>query len=194
MSVALRVRRAAVAGSFYPGDRTGLVAVVDRLLTEARRAVPAGARVPKALIVPHAGYIYSGAIAASGYARLAPATGRIARVVLAGPAHRVWFDGLALPGADRLDTPLGPVRAASVDLPGVVSNPRAHADEHSLEVHLPFIQRVLGDVEVVPLLVGEASPAAVADALDALIGEAELDLCGVLAGHDVQIDTDDRDP
>jgi AmmeMemoRadiSam system protein B len=117
--------------------------------------------------------MYSGAVAASGYARLAPAMGRIARVVLAGPAHRVWFDGLALPGADRLETPLGVVRVPAVAVPGVINHPRAHADEHSLEVHLPFIQRVLGDVEVIPLLAGDASPASVAAVFDTLWGGAE---------------------
>ncbi len=172
MPAALRVRRPAVAGSFYPGDKTALGALVDRLLAEARRSVPAGAPVPKALILPHAGYMYSGAIAASGYARLAPAIGRITRVVLIGPAHRVWFEGVAQPGADRLDTPLGAMRAASVDLPAVSTNARAHAEEHSLEVHLPFLQRVLGDVEVIPLLAGDVSPKSVVAVLDALWGGA----------------------
>lgn len=173
MSVELRVRRPAVAGSFYPADARALGAVVDRLLADARRRVPAGAPMPKALIVPHAGYVYSGPIAASGYARLAPAAGRVTRVVLAGPAHRVWFEGVALAGADRFETPLGQVRAAAIALPGLVTDPRAHADEHALEVHLPFIQRVLGDVEVVLLLVGDTTPAAVADVLDALWGGAD---------------------
>jgi MEMO1 family protein len=173
MSATLRVRRPAVAGSFYPGEGAALGSLVDRLLAEARRSSAAGAPAPKALIVPHAGYIYSGPIAASGYVRLEPAAGRITRVVLAGPAHRVWFEGLALPGADRLDTPLGQLRAAGADAAGVITSPRAHADEHSLEVHLPFIQRVLGDVEVIPLLAGEASPAAVATALEALWGGPE---------------------
>lgn len=173
MSVALRVRPAAVAGSFYPGETSALRSLVDRLLVEARQSVPAMAPVPKALIVPHAGYIYSGAIAASGYSRFVPAAGRITRVILLGPAHREWFEGLALPGADRLDTPLGFVRAASIDRPGVITSARAHAAEHSIEVHLPFIQRVLGDVEVIPLLAGEASADSVAAALDAAWGGAE---------------------
>jgi MEMO1 family protein len=176
MSAALRVRRPAVAGSFYPGDSAALGSFVDRLLADAKRSLPAGAPVPKALIVPHAGYIYSGPVAASGYARLIPAVGRITRVVLVGPAHRVWFEGLALPGADRLETPLGQTRAAGADAPGVIVSARAHADEHSLEVHLPFIQRVLGDVEVIPLLAGEASPESVAAALDALWGGAETSI------------------
>src|SRR5512139_3644648 len=170
---ALQIRRAAVAGTFYPADSTALEGLVDRLVTEAQHAVPAGAPVPKALIAPHAGYMYSGAIAASAYARLAPARGHVTRVVLLGPAHRVWFDGLALAGADRFETPLGTMRAASIDLPGIVTSVRAHVQEHSLEVHLPFLQRVLGDVEVVPLLVGDATPESVAAVLEALWGGRE---------------------
>jgi MEMO1 family protein len=172
MAGGFRVRRAAVAGSFYPGEPRRLAALVDDLLSEARKSVPAGAAAPKALIVPHAGYLYSGAIAASGYAWLEAAAGRVARVVLAGPAHRVWFEGLALPDADRLETPLGQVRAAA-DVPTAISSARAHADEHSLEVQLPFIQRVLGDVEVIPLLAGEASLESVAAALETVWGGPE---------------------
>ena len=146
--------------------------MVDRLIDDARLGVPADAPVPKALIVPHAGYIYSGPIAASGYARLSAARRRVTRVVLLGPAQRVWFVGIAWPDADRFDTPLGSVRTPSVDVPGVSANARAHAGEHSLEVHLPFIQRVLGDVEVMPLLVGGASGQRVAEVLSVLWGGA----------------------
>jgi hypothetical protein len=92
--------------------------------------------------------------------------------VLLGPAHRVWIDGLALPGAERLDTPLGGIRAVEVSAPGVSTNARAHAQEHSLEVQLPFLQRVLGDVEVVPLVVGDASDEMVAHVIDHLWGDA----------------------
>ena len=170
MPAPLRVRRSAVAGSFYPDDSHALASLVDRLIGEARTAMPAGAPVPKALIVPHAGYIYSGPIAASGYARIAGARGRVTRVVLLGPAHRVWFEGVAWPDADRFETPLGSVRTPSEDIADVSTNARAHAGEHSLEVHLPFLQRVLGDVEVMPLLVGGASTDRVASVLDSLWG------------------------
>jgi MEMO1 family protein len=171
---ALRLRRPAVAGSFYPGEAGTLASLVDHLLADASASrTNLYTPVPKALIVPHAGYMYSGAIAASGYARLGAAAGRIARVVLIGPAHRVWFEGLALPDADRLETPLGIVRAGSVDLPGVLASAPAHAEEHSLEVHLPFLQRVLGDVEVIPLLTGDASAERVAVVLDGLWGGDE---------------------
>jgi AmmeMemoRadiSam system protein B len=162
-----------VAGAFYPADKGALASLVDRLVADARAADPAGHPVPKAIIVPHAGYVYSGPVAASVYARLAPAVGRITRVVMLGPAHRVWFEGLALADADRLDTPLGSVRARVVQLPDTIVSGRAHADEHALEVQLPFIQRVLGDVEVVALLVGDASADSVANVLEALWGGPE---------------------
>ncbi|MBL8140081.1 MAG: AmmeMemoRadiSam system protein B [Acidobacteria bacterium] len=171
MSVGHRVRPPAVAGTFYPADPTALAALVDDLVADA---LPPGAPVPhqpKALIVPHAGYVYSGPVAASAFARLWPFRRHITRVVLAGPAHRVWLDGLALPGADRLDTPLGAVRAIEAGPASVSTNPRAHAEEHSLEVQLPFVQRVLGDVEVVPLVVGDTTGEAVAHVLDALWGD-----------------------
>ena len=167
-----RVRPAAVAGLFYPGAATELGRRVDDLLAVAARTAAAGP-APKALIVPHAGYDYSGPVAASAYVRVASSRGRIRRVVLLGPAHRVGFSGLALPDADVLQTPLGAVRAGGADLPGVFADPRPHAEEHSLEVQLPFLQRVLGDVEVVPLLVGDASPEEVARTLDALWGGDE---------------------
>jgi AmmeMemoRadiSam system protein B len=168
MPLSFRVRRPAVAGTFYPANSAALGSLVDRLLSQAHDSVPGDAPVPRAVIVPHAGYVYSGEVAARAFARLAPARGTATRVVLLGPAHRVWFEGLALPDADRLATPLGDVRAVRPDLPGVVTSARAHADEHSLEVQLPFIQRVLGDVEVIPLLVGDAPAESVAGVLDLL--------------------------
>jgi AmmeMemoRadiSam system protein B len=173
MSVALRTRPPAVAGLFYPADRDTLATLVDRLVQDARETAATDLRVPKAVIVPHAGYVYSGPVAASVYARLAPAAGRITRVVMLGPAHRVTVAGLALADADRLDTPLGPVRARRPDLPDTVVSARAHADEHALEVQLPFLQRVLGDVEVVALLVGDAPVDAVHGVLEALWGGPE---------------------
>jgi len=172
MSTGFRVRRPAVAGTFYPAHRETLETLLDDLVAEARGASAVDARVPKAVIVPHAGYAYSGPVAARAFARLIPAAGRITRIVMLGPAHRVWFDGLALPDADRMATPLGAARVAHPELAGVVTSARAHAEEHSLEVELPFIQRILGDVEVVPLLVGDASVEAVAGVIEALWGDA----------------------
>jgi hypothetical protein len=161
---------------FYPGDRDQLAATVDGLLAKAS---PAPGKAPKALVVPHAGYIYSGPIAASAYARLREAAPRLRRVVLLGPAHRVWMQGLALPAAEGLETPLGvlPVdregAAAVARLPQVSSSARPHAQEHSLEVQLPFLQRVLPDVHVVPLVVGDASAEQVAEVLEQLWGGDE---------------------
>lgn len=171
------VRRPAVAGMFYPNNSTELEQTLTELL-----ARPEGAtltRAPKALIVPHAGYIYSGPIAASAYAQLASLRGRIRRVVLLGPAHYAYVRGLALPDAERFRTPLGEV---ALDLKGmrqldampqVVRSAEAHHKEHSLEVQLPFLQHVLGDFELLPLAVGEASAEEVAEVLEAVWGGDE---------------------
>jgi AmmeMemoRadiSam system protein B len=161
---------------FYPGSPAALQASVDQLLAAAD---PAALTQPKALIVPHAGYIYSGATAALGYAAIAPWRGTITLVILLGPTHRVAVAGLALPEADALATPLGTVAvdaaavASIADLPQVVRSDRVHAQEHSLEVHLPFLQRLLGPFSVVPLAVGHAAPEAVAEVLDRLWGGPE---------------------
>jgi AmmeMemoRadiSam system protein B/AmmeMemoRadiSam system protein A len=174
------VRPAAVAGIFYPATASALARDVSALLAHAADADAARGRpVPKAIIAPHAGYIYSGPIAASIYARLAPARGVIKRVVLLGPVHRVPVRGLALPEARSLATPLGhiTVDAAAVNalktLPQVTVSAAAHAMEHSLEVHLPFLQQVLGEFSLVPLAVGDATAGEVAQALDMLWGGAE---------------------
>ncbi|MDU0347854.1 AmmeMemoRadiSam system protein B, partial [Actinomyces sp. MRS3W] len=173
------VRRAAVAGSFYPGDPRALTRMLDELLTEARSTAPSDAPVPKAIIVPHAGYIYSGPMAARAYTRLEAGRGHISRVILLGPTHRVPVRGLALPDAEQLATPLGlvPVDAAGCELaaglPGVCVAGEVHAEEHSLEVQLPFLQTVLGPVPVVPLAVGTAPARMVADVLGVLWGGPE---------------------
>jgi AmmeMemoRadiSam system protein B len=171
------VRPPAVAGSFYPADPAVLRALVDRLLAEAPAAE--GPR-PKALIVPHAGYVYSGPIAAAAFARVAGEGSRegspIERIVLIGPAHRVFVHGLAGPGAARLRTPLGEV-AVDVEairgLPGVSAHPAAHAREHSLEVMLPFLQRLAPHAAIVPLLGSDAPAADVGRVLEALWGGPE---------------------
>jgi AmmeMemoRadiSam system protein B/AmmeMemoRadiSam system protein A len=165
-------RSPAVAGTFYPADPATLAATLDTLLAEAP---PAPGPAPKAIIAPHAGYMFSGPTAAAVYVRLRPARGVVRRVVLIGPAHRVPFHGLALSGADVLDTPLGPL---AVDkgvgpLPHVTALDEAHAQEHSLEVHLPFLKAVLGDVSVVPLLAGQCTADQVAAVLNALWGGPE---------------------
>lgn len=173
------LRKAAVAGTFYPGDEARLRADVRARLTSAARRTPADTPEPKAVIAPHAGYVYSGDIAAAAYARIARLRGTVTRVVLLGPCHRVAVRGLALPGVDRFETPLGTVAvdAAAVrslrELPQVVESAAAHAQEHSLEVHLPFLQEALGEFALVPLAVGDASPQEVAEVLDQLWGGEE---------------------
>ena len=170
------IRPPAVAGAFYPGNAATLAADVGALLAEAP---PAPGRQPKAIIAPHAGYIYSGPTAATVYARLVPWRETIRRVVLLGPTHRVAVRGLAVPSAAAFATPLGmvPVDRAALanlaDLRQVVVSDAAHAPEHSLEVHLPFLQAVLGDFTLVPLAVGHADAAAVAEVLERLWGGSE---------------------
>jgi MEMO1 family protein len=170
------VRPPAVAGSFYPKDMLELQSDV--------RGYVAGARVvlaspPKAVIAPHAGYVYSGPIAGSAFSPLAPLRGRVKRVVLMGPAHRVAFAGLALPQAEAFATPLGLMHvdqeamAQLLALPGVIASDRAHAGEHSLEVQLPFVQEVLGDVPIVPVVVGDAPDTIAAKALERIWGGPE---------------------
>jgi AmmeMemoRadiSam system protein B/AmmeMemoRadiSam system protein A len=171
------IRTAAVAGMFYPDNPVVLKQTLVDLMANAK-PVPLS-RAPKALIVPHAGYIYSGAVAASAYAGLSELRGRIRRVVLLGPTHRVYVRGLALPDADYFATPLGnvPLDRAGMqrlaDLPQVVTSAAAHQMEHSLEVQLPFLQQVLGDFQLLPLAVGEATAAEVAEVLERVWGSDE---------------------
>lgn len=171
------VRMPAVAGTFYPDSPRELAADVEDLLA---RAMPRAERgQPKAIIAPHAGYIYSGSTAADAYARLAPWRDAIKRVVLLGPTHRVPVRGLAASSAEFFATPLGKVHldrealASLADLPQVAVSDPAHAWEHSLEVHLPFLQKVLGEFSLVPLAVGHATPSEVAEVLDRLWGGPE---------------------
>lgn len=173
-----RVRPPAVAGSFYPAERDALVASLRSAFADA--VPPQGdLSVPKALVVPHAGYPYSGPVAASAYLRLARGRSSIERVVLIGPSHHVLVRGVAVPSADAFDTPLGRIgvdgaaRDVALGVPGVVLDDDAHALEHSLEVQLPFLQVVLDDFELLPLVVSHAGPAQVAAVLDALWGGPE---------------------
>jgi hypothetical protein len=171
----IHIRQPAVAGMFYPAERERLHRDITQYLKEA----PANGPVPKAIIVPHAGYVYSGPVAATAYARLRPARESIHRVVLLGPSHRIPLFGLATSSANAFNTPLGSIAVdvealkSIADLPQVKRMDEAHALEHSLEVHLPFLQEVLHDFTLVPLVVGEAEPAQVAEVLERLWGGPE---------------------
>ncbi len=164
------VRESAVAGMFYPEDTAELANSVDQFLAAARPV----AASPKAIIVPHAGYIYSGAVAASAYKTLETSATLIRRVVLLGPAHQIGFQGLALSSADFFSTPLGiiPIDQRAMeqlsDLPQVRIFDDAHTLEHSLEVQLPFLQRTLANFTLVPLVVGDASAEEVAEVIERL--------------------------
>jgi AmmeMemoRadiSam system protein B len=169
------VRNPAVAGMFYPADPRELDRMVTAMLAEA----PAGGEAPKALIAPHAGYIYSGPVAASVYARLRGARDTIERVVLLGPSHRVGFYGLAVPSTDVFRTPLGDIpidtarRDQLLELPQVVTMDQAHAMEHSLEVQLPFLQELLTGFLLLPVVVGDAPAQEVAEVLERVWGGPE---------------------
>jgi AmmeMemoRadiSam system protein B len=203
----MNIRPAAVAGMFYPGDSRTLSHDVRTMLADAEVPAlhPEGHKTRhdlrphpcpppqageeeddslrefhvKAIIAPHAGYIYSGPVAASAYALLQPFADQINRVILLGPTHRVAVRGLALPGADAFDTPLGRVKidieAARMiaGLPQVTVSAEAHMLEHSLEVHLPFLQTVLRDFRLLPLAVGMTSAEEVAEVLETLWGGPE---------------------
>ena len=177
MTATTAIRPPAVAGSFYPGDPASLRADLTACLAVQPAPTPAG--LLKAIIVPHAGYVYSGSTAGKAYALLAPLAGRIRRVVLLGPCHRVAVQGLAAPTVQAFATPLGSIpldRAALdalADLPQVVASDAAHAQEHSLEVQLPFLQTVLGEFTLVPLAVGRTGAAEVAQVIARLWGGPE---------------------
>ena len=158
------IREPAVAGMFYPANPEKLRGMIEKFLADAEPG-----RHPKAMIAPHAGYIYSGPIAASVYKRINPE--KISRVVLIGPSHRVPLRGVAGSSASFWRTPLGDV---PVECPPFVPvNDAAHEQEHSLEVQVPFLQEVLGDFTLIPLVAGEASAEEVAGILERLWGGLE---------------------
>jgi AmmeMemoRadiSam system protein B len=169
------IRPAAVAGSFYPADPASLRRALEGFLAAVEVTPRPHAR---AIIAPHAGYIYSGPIAARAYAAIASWKGVARRVVIAGPAHRVYVPGIAIPSASAFATPLGSIALDGAALgklralPWVETNDRAHAHEHCIEVQLPFLQSVLGGAfELVPMVVGDATPSQMAATLEAVWDE-----------------------
>ncbi len=172
------IRQPAVAGTFYPAERDVLERQLAGFMSEAANQAPVAA-FPKAIIGPHAGYAYSGSVAARAYARLAAARGKIQRVVLIGPSHYLAFQGMAVDSSEAWMTPSGsvPLDHDAIDrlraLPMVGELDAAHQREHALEVHLPFLQHVLGDFRLVPIVTGDAPPEAVAAVLDTLWGGNE---------------------
>jgi AmmeMemoRadiSam system protein B len=172
------VRHPAVAGLFYPADPDALHAVLDQLLANAHTEIHLP-KAPKALIVPHAGYPYSGPVAAAAYSLIEPLRKQIKRVVLIGPSHRVYLRGVALPQVKTFVTPLGeiPIDTQGRDIllrrGDVLASDAAHAMEHCLEVQLPFLQTVLNDFTLLPLVIGSTTPAQVAGVLADVWGGPE---------------------
>ncbi len=168
-------RLPAVAGTFYPENPHLLHQMINEFLNDAETT----AKVPKVIIAPHAGYIYSGRVAATAYARLKRANDLITRVVIIGPSHRVAFRGLAVSKTQAFITPLGFVAvdqksvATIADLDYVNFFEEAHTFEHSIEVHLPFLQEMLDDFKIVPIVAGEATPDQVSQVIDMLWGGDE---------------------
>lgn len=169
-----QIREPAVAGLFYPADRLACDEQVTSLLADNKTdcLINDPPIMPKALIVPHAGYVYSGAVAALAYNKIRRFAEQIKRVVLLGPSHRVPLGGMAISSADCFSSPLGEVMLdrdsikALLKMPQVKEFDLAHQYEHSLEVHLPFLQKVIGEFVLVPVVVGDCSPYVVADLLD----------------------------
>ena len=170
------VRRAAVAGMFYPGEAGLLARQVDDFVARSPRGPE---RRPKALVVPHAGYIYSGPVAAAAYGLLREAAESIRRVVLLGPSHYVPLRGMAVPASSAFDTPLGriPLDLAGIQraltLDAVRLGDEAHLREHSLEVQLPFLQRCLGEFTLLPVVVGSCESEQVAELIESEWGDQE---------------------
>lgn len=171
-----KIQFPSVAGMFYPAQTEVLIEDIEAMLQQAGSAP---APIPKALIAPHAGYIYSGPVAASAYATLTPAAEEIQRVIVLAPSHRVGFKGLAASSADYFRTPAGDLEVdrdavnSALELPQVQLFDEAFSGEHALEVQLPFLQQVLTQFKLVPFIVGDATARQVADVLERLWGGRE---------------------
>lgn len=183
----MKIRKAAVAGTFYPDDAKILRSEINSLLANTHNAVVESA--PKILIVPHAGYVYSGPVAAEGYALLKKFAKQISSVVLLGPTHRVPLNGIGMPTASFFQTPLGDIAIdqSSIDkikdLPFTQFNDNAHAWEHSLEVHLPFLQSVLDQFKLVPLVVGDCPAKFITQVMEILWAKNTLFICSTDLSH-----------
>ncbi len=177
-------RKPVIAGTFYPADAEVLASGIRQYL---RAANPASVQ-SRLLIAPHAGHIYSGPIAAQAYRAWETDAAHIRRVILVGPSHRVAFTGLALPSQEAFLTPLGAIPidrdacTALLRLPQVIESDVAHAQEHSLEVHLPFLQQVLGEFTLVPLVAGQATADQVCEVLELFYDDPET---GILISTDL---------
>ena len=175
MNQPVSIRPTAVAGSFYPKQASELNTLLDKYLSLETVKIAS----PKAIIAPHAGYIYSGETAASIYSNIEQIKDKVRRVVLLGPTHRVYVKGIALPSNTHFASPLGNVSIDTQSLNKISKHSfvdyidEAHAQEHSLEVHIPFLQKVLNNFVLLPILVGEASPGQVAIILNELWGGEE---------------------
>lgn len=175
----MMIRKPAIAGRFYPNDASILANTVEHFLTDAQKSRDTSQPVPKVIIAPHAGYVYSGATAARAYAVIADVADSIKQVVLLGPSHHVAFKGIATPSVDAFQTPLGLVKINKKALevlgryPYVGVLDQAHEAEHSIEIHLPFLQTLLPDFELIPLVVGDTPPEQVAQALETVWGGPE---------------------
>ena len=169
----MTIRQPAVAGTFYPDSAT----ILDSFITEMLSNSPKRELSPKVLIVPHAGYIYSGSTAACAYSLLEPMQNSIRNVVLLGPSHRASFEGLALPDCEKFATPLGNIdldtrtMAKLSAFAQIQTLDAAHSQEHSLEVQCPFLQKTLNNFKLIPIVVGDATPLAVAEVLEFLWGD-----------------------
>ena len=178
------VRPPAVASLFYPGEAAELKQNLREMLDEASEAEDPNEDLPadqylKALIVPHAGYVYSGTTAARAYHLLRKNRDDFRRVIILGPAHRVWLEGIAFPGTDAFETPLGRIPLAKQQIrellrfPEVQLRDDAHQDEHCLEVQLPFLQEILNEFELIPAVVGEISPDSLSGLLENLLEDPQ---------------------
>lgn len=167
------IRRSAVSGYFYPGNSKELKNMVNDFLKKAKAKKISGKI--KGLVEPHAGYIYSGLTAAYGYKLLSQLDkNRKWKIILLGPSHHAYFSGAAISTTDFWLTPLGKVRVEKIKIEGLLDIPEARLYEHSLEVQLPFLQCVLNDFSIIPILTGEIDPKELSDILIPILDDKTI--------------------